>query len=400
MKFLYISWEGKMKKLVNVVTLVVMVSGNVMTPFTYAFAEYDEPVYSQEVVEVSDDTSESSAGDSSSETWDEENIQGDTPVDFSPDLESQSIAEDSDWEWDTQDSSLEAQDDEEDNEDSSDDASENQEEVQNDDNQSEWQETQDEEPVEFDFTGKSVAAVAKMLWWDWDAESDYYAEALGIENYYGLPEQNEIIRNYMVTNKTLPQRNITSENTEDSSNNSEFQDEESDDEDPLPEEWEDEDSLDDVSEWEDVEDEKWFFDELSDDVSDLFTKVKYFFTKEWSENYIIYSQDDNDIWTITLKDPDTSATITIMDKNLWAEKLNDYGYYFQWWNNHGVEEVNDSNKTTEKAVYDDSYYAKWYDGNGLFIVWDKDYRENGNHYDNLWWSDLKESARQAACPAG
>jgi hypothetical protein len=44
----------KMKKLVNVVTLVVMVSVNVMTPFTYAFAD-DEPVYAQEVVEVSDD---------------------------------------------------------------------------------------------------------------------------------------------------------------------------------------------------------------------------------------------------------------------------------------------------------------------------------------------------------
>jgi hypothetical protein len=58
----------KMKKLVNVVTLVVMVSVNTMTPFTYAFAQYDEPVYSQEVVEVSDDTANSSAGDSSSET--------------------------------------------------------------------------------------------------------------------------------------------------------------------------------------------------------------------------------------------------------------------------------------------------------------------------------------------
>jgi hypothetical protein len=56
-----------MKKLVNVVTLVVMVSVNTMTPFTYAFAQYDEPVYSQEVVEVSDDTADSSAGDSSSE---------------------------------------------------------------------------------------------------------------------------------------------------------------------------------------------------------------------------------------------------------------------------------------------------------------------------------------------
>jgi hypothetical protein len=40
----------------------------------------------------------------------------------------------------------------------------------------------------------------------------------------------------MVTNKSLPQRNVTKENTQDSSDNSEFQNEESDDEDPLPEE--------------------------------------------------------------------------------------------------------------------------------------------------------------------
>jgi tRNA-2-methylthio-N6-dimethylallyladenosine synthase len=30
------------------------------------------------------------------------------------------------------------------------------------------------------------------------------------------------------------------------------------------------------------------------------------------------------------RDPETSATITIMDKNLGAERVNDYGYYYQW----------------------------------------------------------------------
>jgi hypothetical protein len=34
-----------------------------------------------------------------------------------------------------------------------------------------------------------------------------------------LPEQNEIIRNYMVTNKTLPEKVINTENTQDSSTN-------------------------------------------------------------------------------------------------------------------------------------------------------------------------------------
>jgi hypothetical protein len=60
----FINFMGReMKKLVNVVTLVVMVSVNMMTPFSYAFA--DEPVYSQEIVEVSGDTQDSTSGDSS-----------------------------------------------------------------------------------------------------------------------------------------------------------------------------------------------------------------------------------------------------------------------------------------------------------------------------------------------
>jgi uncharacterized protein (TIGR02145 family) len=117
----------------------------------------------------------------------------------------------------------------------------------------------------------------------------------------------------------------------------------------------------------------------------------------------VYGEDDNHIWTITLKDPDNWSTITIMDRNLGAEIVGtgekSYGYYFQWWNNHWVEEVNSTNKTTTKAVYNDSYYLKWYDGNGLFIVWDNDYRENGKHYNYLWWTDKKEKTRQAACPA-
>ena len=375
-----------------------------MTPFSYAFAQYDEPVYSQEVVEVSDDTADSSAGDSSSETWYEENIQDDSSLDFSLSSESQTSAEE---QWDTQDSqqseqaSAESQYDDEQSVDSSLD-------VQNDDNHSEWSETQDVS-VEFDFSGKSAAAVTKMLGWDWDAESDYYAEVLWIENYRGLPEQNEIIRDYMVNNKSLPQRNVTNENTQNPSNDSDTQDEESDDEDPLPEEWDVQDSDDvsewqeDVAEWEDIEDEKWFFEEIGDGIMSLFDKVRYFFKSDAEDKYIIYSQDKNDIWIITLKDPDTSATITIMDRNLWAEIAgigqNSYGYYFQWWNNHGVKELNASNKTTIKAVYDDSYYAKWYDGNGLFIVWAKDYREDGNHYNNLWWGELKEQYKQAACPA-
>ena len=403
-----------------------------MTPFTYAFAQYDEPVYSQEVVEVSDDTADSSAGDSSSETWYEENIQGDSPMDFSLNSESQTDAEvnfseqassdDSEWQaWWEENSSIDAQNDEQEWQawsgkwkarweiDSS--------------LRSEWQTSakdfslnaQNSEDEEYDFTGKTVAGVTKMLWWDWDRDSDGYAEALGIENYQGLPEQNEIIRNYMIENKSLPEKWKT-----DIQDFSESQ------------AWRELDSSADASEWQDDsnnnpgsvsmtdqegnseknenevepglnseenEEDEWIFDELSDSVSELFSKIRYFFTDEENESYIIYSKDENKIWTITLKDPENGKTITIMDKNLGAENVNDYGYYYQWWNNHWVKEVNSENKTIVKAIYDDSYYAKGYDGNGLFIVWAKDYRENGNHYNNLWWWDLKEQYKQAACPA-
>ena len=291
-----------------------------MTPFTYAFAQYDEPVYSQEVVEVSDDTANSqisgqaTAGDSSSETWYEENIQGESPVDFSLNTESQTSAEDSQQ---AEQASTSSQNDGDANNNpgsvSVTDQDWNAEQNENvvepglnwagdtQDVQNDEQEVEEE----LDFTGKTVAAVTKMLWGNWETDSDGYAEALGIENYQGYPEQNEIIRNYMVTNKTLPEK---WQNTQDSSLRSEWQawsewdtqisdDEDGeDDEDPLPEdesgtpmdssaeasEWQNW-----SEEWDDVEDEKWFFDELSDDVSDLFAKVKYFFTKEWTENYII-----------------------------------------------------------------------------------------------------------------
>ena len=90
-----------MKKLVNVVTLVVMVSVNLMTPFTYTFAQSDEPVYSQEFVEVSESMAnhqvswQATVDDTSSETWYEENIQGDLPVDFSLNSDLQTDIEDS-----------------------------------------------------------------------------------------------------------------------------------------------------------------------------------------------------------------------------------------------------------------------------------------------------------------
>jgi len=148
----------------------------------------------------------------------------------------------------------------------------------------------------------------------------------------------------------------------------------------------------------------WIVDTITEEIQEIITKIRYFFKKEWDSRYIKYGRDSNNIWTITLKDPKTSASITIMDKNLWAESVgvgrSSYGYYFQWWNNSGVKIVNWSNKTVEKAVYKDSYYNRGYDGKWKFIVWGRDYWENGDHYNSLWWNESKESSRYGACPVG
>ena len=155
---------------------------------------------------------------------------------------------------------------------------------------------------------------------------------------------------------------------------------------------------------ENIEEPEWTTDTITEEIKEIISKIRYFFKIEWDSQYIKYGRDTNNIWTITLKDPKTWASITIMDKNLWAESVGigrtSYGYYFQWWNNHGVKTVNSSNKTTQKAVYKDIYYSRGYDGQWNFIVWGSDYWEDWNHYNNLWWNETKESSRYGACPPG
>ena len=151
---------------------------------------------------------------------------------------------------------------------------------------------------------------------------------------------------------------------------------------------------------ENIEEPEWTTDTITEEIKEIISKIRFFFKIDWDSQYIKYGRDTNNIWTITLKDPKSWASITIMDKNLWADNVGDNGYYFQWWNNHGVKTVNSNNKIVEKAIYNDSYYNYGYDGNWMFIVWNSDYWENGEHYNNLWWNESKESSRYGACPAG
>ena len=107
-------------------------------------------------------------------------------------------------------------------------------------------------------------------------------------------------------------------------------------------------------------------------------------------------------WTITLDNWEES--ITIMDRNLWAETAwtweESYGYYFQWWNNHWFS-LNSEIKTWKDLVTRDVALQYWpdnpYDSDVQFVVMDN-YEEvnsninKGNYFlaavnDNLrWWS--------------
>lgn len=113
--------------------------------------------------------------------------------------------------------------------------------------------------------------------------------------------------------------------------------------------------------------------------------------------WIIHNLEE---WTITLDNWEES--ITIMDKNLWADVAwtweESYWYYFQRWNNHGFQ-LNSEIKTWKDLVTRDvalQYWPNnWYDSDVQFVIMDNSEEVNrnlnlGNYFlaavnDNLWW---------------
>jgi len=120
----------------------------------------------------------------------------------------------------------------------------------------------------------------------------------------------------------------------------------------------------------------------------------------------IYEKEVDGVNTITICDPvDSSACITMMDRNLWAT-TNDitsdksYWYHFQWWNNHGFKpwKVNTQNhvvfpnwETMWTSQIDCSSYGPWNPlDSDVFIKWEEDYFNSEfdyceEHNYNLWW---------------
>ena len=134
-------------------------------------------------------------------------------------------------------------------------------------------------------------------------------------------------------------------------------------------------------------------------------------------------------WIWTIKFDDWEKTITMLDRNLWADEYiniddnndndmllrsswfgtDNLGYYFQWWNNYWFT------KSWIKT-WEDQIDTTWYWWNNpyvsdTFIVWNEN-RAISNNNGNLWWWELdirdnvwntsksKDYMRQWPCPAG
>ena len=113
----------------------------------------------------------------------------------------------------------------------------------------------------------------------------------------------------------------------------------------------------------------------------------------WFSAFTIYAQENPYIvynewsWLITIYATDFSYGITLQDKNLWAENVWDYWYYYQWGNNNW--KLRNSGFTGVWLIRKDSYDNHWYDWEILdfidsqgdnFEIWDGD-----AIHDNVWW---------------
>ncbi len=111
------------------------------------------------------------------------------------------------------------------------------------------------------------------------------------------------------------------------------------------------------------------------------------------KNEIVHDYETN---TFIVKTCNT--TLTLMDKNLWAENSNDVGYYYQWWNNHWfTAEEAKNNRTTTRAVWDNKYNRSWYDSSSFIIhaaneneclaynYWAEEWKDGCTIHRDIWW---------------
>ena len=82
-------------------------------------------------------------------------------------------------------------------------------------------------------------------------------------------------------------------------------------------------------------------------------------------------------------------TITMMDRNLWAENENHLGYYYQWWNNHGFS-VSSNTINPSSSIITQRANVSWYSWSNPF--YSKYFIKNdgwmsSNNKDLWWWAN-------------
>ena len=387
------------KRICSLITLLVLVLTECFTPMSYVLAEneaeqdfqVEENIIQEEEDEVSEEIEEKEIEDS---LWDnEEETQNEDKGEENMQESSDNILE---WQEDMEDEEQDAQN-------SAIDIQDNNEEIENEKLQEEKDDNGDNENIEDNEKGEENVENNTQ-----NNTQNLSTEIIEIQSWNEVDTWIEV-DTWVDTSKWEGNNQWKVENNAQDNEEQNKQDNgENNTQNPSTwtievQTWSEVDTWINMPQWQE-EEKEWVIETITEEIQEIITKIRYFFKKEWDSRYIKYGRDSNNIWTITLKDPRTSTSITIMDKNLWAESVgvgrSSYGNYFQWWNNSGVKIVNWSNKTTEKAIYKDSYYNRGYDGKWMFIVWGVDYWENGDHYNSLWWNESKESTRYWACPIG
>ncbi len=131
------------------------------------------------------------------------------------------------------------------------------------------------------------------------------------------------------------------------------------------------------------------------------------FYRPWN---IVYTdtnwKDFTWIWTITVTD--WTKSITILDRNLWANNNwtweNAYWYLFQWWNSYWFSATWDILTSTEQvqSEYIQSHlvWQYWEFISPYFIIWNNAW--SVGTISNLWWWDISNSKyyfkKQWPCP--
>ena len=139
---------------------------------------------------------------------------------------------------------------------------------------------------------------------------------------------------------------------------------------------------------------------------------------ENGERWIWYATSDMTVYAKWLPFEDLiittwGVTFTIMDRNIWAivadvTNTDSYWYHFQWWNNYGFKRYRNGEykfPNWEKSVWVKSTDRTWYISTYYKWIWisENPWNDGAIANDNLWWwseTSNSDTDRQWPCPDG